>query len=83
MLSQGLGEEDAFEIITNLEPEDCAWGPEPDDNGTPGEVWLFYYPYSEFLLPFDRIQLYIKLKIWTDADGDAGVVISFHEKDKI
>lgn len=83
MFSQGLREEDAFEIITNLGPEDYVWGPKPDDDGSPGEVWLFYYPHSELFFPFDRIQLYIKLKIWADADGDAGIVMSFHEKDKI
>lgn len=27
-----------------------------------------------------RVKLYIKLKIWCDAAGDAGVVMSFHKE---
>ncbi len=41
---------------------------------------LFFYPYAELFEPFERIELYIKLKIWTDADGDVGSVMSFHEE---
>jgi len=26
------------------------------------------------------ILLYIKLKIWTDTNGDAGIVMSFHDE---
>jgi hypothetical protein len=33
-----------------------------------------------FLYPYIKTRLYIKLKIWTDAHGDAGVVMSFHEE---
>ena len=27
-----------------------------------------------------KTKIYIKLKIWTDANGDSGVVMSFHEE---
>lgn len=27
-----------------------------------------------------KTRIYIKLKIWTDANGDSGVVMSFHEE---
>jgi len=28
-----------------------------------------------FMYPYEKTRLYIKLKIWTDTKGDAGVVI--------
>jgi hypothetical protein len=52
-------------------------------DGSPGEVWIFYYPYSEFFPPFERILLYIKLKLWIGADGDVGIVMSFHDEGNI
>jgi len=33
-----------------------------------------------FLYPDKDTRIYIKLKIWTDANGDSGVVMSFHEE---
>jgi hypothetical protein len=33
-----------------------------------------------FQYPYKKSELYIKLKIWTDAGGDAGTVMSFHEE---
>lgn len=80
MLEEGLTEDDAYEIIEGLGPEHYTWGPRPDDNGSPGEVWLFFHPYTRQTPPGDEILLYIKLKIWTDANGDAGIVMSFHDE---
>lgn len=34
---------------------------------------VFFYPYKD-------MTLYIKLKIWSDSHGDAGVVLSFHKE---
>jgi hypothetical protein len=83
MLAEGLTEEDAYAIIAKFGPEHYQWGPCPDDDGSPGDVILFYFPYAMLFHPFDRILLYIKLKIWTDFDGkDAGIVMSFHEEGK-
>ncbi|HUW42093.1 MAG TPA: hypothetical protein VMV90_13900 [Rectinemataceae bacterium] len=79
MLAEGLGEEDAYDIVARLGPADYEWGPEPDDNGTVGDVMLFSCPFTRLLPPSDRIRLYIKLKIWTGIDGDTGLVMSFHE----
>lgn len=83
MFAEGLSEEDAFAIIEELRLEHYQWGPCDDDDGSRGDVMLFFYPYAELVSPFKRIQLYIKLKIWTDADGDVGIVMSFHEKGNI
>jgi hypothetical protein len=73
MLEHELKAVDAFEIISLLKPEHYQWGPDADDDGTPGSVMLFFYPY-------DSMTLYIKLKIWQDESGDAGNVLSFHEE---
>lgn len=83
MLAEGLAEEDAYDIIAKLGPEHYQRGPEPDDDGSDGDVMLFYYPYARLFPPCDRIHLYIKLKIWTDTNGDAGIVMSFHDEGNI
>jgi hypothetical protein len=80
MLDEGLSEEDAYEIIADLRPEHYAKGPERDDDGSDGDVMVFYHPYTRQAPPRDEILLYIKLKIWTDTDGDAGIVMSFHNE---
>ena len=73
MLKEGHNEEDAYAIIAQLKPEHYQKGPEVDENGTHGNVMVFFYPYK-------KIHLYIKLKIWTNSHGDAGAVMSFHEE---
>jgi hypothetical protein len=83
MLAEGLWEEDVYAIIANLGPGDYRRGPELDDNGSPGDVMIFHYPYARLFPPYDRILLYIKLKIWADTDGDAGIVMSFHDEGNI
>jgi len=85
MLEEGLGEEDAYDIIAKLGQEHYRRGPEPDDNGSPGEVMIFHYPYARLFYPFDRILLYIKLKIWVakDTGEDAGIVMSFHDEGNV
>ncbi len=82
MLEEGLTEEDAYEIMERLGPEHYIWGPKPDDNGSPGEVWRFSFPFQRQIPPRSGIKLYIKLKIMTDTDGDAGIVMSFHDEDR-
>lgn len=73
MLAEGLTKEDAYDILSRLGPEHYYRGPEPDDDGSPGDVMVFLYPYKKSIL-------YIKLKIWTAGHGDAGIVMSFHEE---
>lgn len=80
MLEEGLREEDVYDIVAKLKPEHYHQGPEPDNDGSPGEVMVFFFPYRRQTPPKDIILLYIKLKIWTDIDGDAGVVMSFHDE---
>ena len=80
MIAEGLSEEDAYKIIQDLGPEHYQEGPMADDDGTPGEVWTFFYPYVRQVPLKGKILLYIKLKIWIDTDSDAGIVMSFHDE---
>ncbi len=75
MLDEELDTSDVFAAIEKLKPEDHFAGPEDDHDGTPGKVMVFKHPYKD-------TNLYIKLKLWTDARGDAGLVMSFHEEGK-
>ena len=79
MSRESFWEDDALEVVAQLRPEHYQWGPRPDDNGTPGEVWLFFFPYNEMFPPFERTELYVKLKVVMGPSGDLGIVISFHE----
>jgi hypothetical protein len=83
MLKEGLSEDDALDIISRLGPEHYYSGPEPDDDGTLGDVMIFFCPYQRHAPPRKRIRLYIKLKIWADSPGDAGIVMSFHDEGNI
>jgi len=80
LLKERLKEEDIYKIVADLKPEHYYQEPEPDDDGSPGEVMVFFYPYKRQAPPNENIRLYINLKIWTDIDGDAGVVMSFHDE---
>ena len=41
---------------------------------------VFHHPYTRRAAPGGAILQYIKLKIWTDADEDAGIVMSFNDE---
>lgn len=73
MLQEGMNTDDVFDYLIKLEPSNYFDGPQEDRNGKPGDVMMFLYPYK-------KTRIYIKLKIWTDANGDSGVVMSFHEE---
>ncbi len=73
MLAEALAEEDVFDILSHLHPEHFGVGPEEDRDGTSGNVMVFFYPY-------EGKTLYIKLKMWTDLDGEHAAVFSFHEE---
>lgn len=75
LLQEDMSEDDVFEYLKKLEPSNYFDGPKDDRNGEPGAVMMFLYPYK-------NTRIYIKLKIWTDANGDSGVVMSFHEEGK-
>ena len=74
MLEEGLTVEDVFLILESLSPKNYYDGPKNDRNGKPGIVMMFLFPYKE------NRRIYIKLKIWKDRSGKAGVIISFHEE---
>jgi hypothetical protein len=69
----GLQVGDVFRIISKLEPRHWHSGPEADRNGSPGEVFVFMYPYARELL-------YIKLKVSDMSDGSHLTILSFHEE---
>jgi len=73
LLQEDMTEADVFEYLKKLEPSNYYDGPKDDRNEKPGGVMMFLYPYK-------KTRIYIKLKIWTDANGDSGVVMSFHEE---
>lgn len=73
LLREDMDIDDVFDYLKKLEPSNYYDGPKDDRNGTPGDVMMFLYPYK-------NTRSYIKLKIWTDKNGDSGVVISFHEE---
>ena len=73
MLSHDLDTDDVIDILRRLRPSNYLDGPQDDKNGTDGDVMMFLYPYKG-----ERV--YIKIKIWKDKSGKAGVLISFHEE---
>lgn len=73
LLREDMDIDDVFDYLKKLEPSNYYDGPKDDRNGTPGDVMMFLYPYK-------NTRIYIKLKIWTDKNGDSGIVISFHEE---
>lgn len=69
MLEHGLLINDIKNIILNLEVDDYYKGPEEDDVGLEGEIWIF--------TPiFQDIKLYIKIRL---ANNTLIVCISIHE----
>ena len=68
-LEYGLLTNDIKNIILNLEVNDYYAGPEEDDAGLEGEIWIF--------TPiFQNVKLYIKLRL---ANNTLLVCISIHE----
>ncbi len=69
MLEYGLLTNDIKDIILNLELDDYYKGPEEDDAGFEGEIWIF--------TPiFQNIKLYIKIRL---ANNTVVICISIHE----
>ena len=66
LLREDMDIDDVFDYLKKLEPSNYYDGPKDDRNGTPGDVMMFLYPYK-------NTRIYIKLKIWTDKNGDSGV----------
>lgn len=63
----GIMPADIEQVILDLTASDYCDGPKADEDGSPGEVWIF----GTIL---DRTQIYIKLKL----DGSGAKCISFH-----
>ena len=69
MLEYGLLTNDIKDIILNLEVDDYYKGPEEDEAGFEGEIWIF--------TPiFQDIKLYIKIRL---ANNTLVVCISIHK----
>lgn len=69
MLEYGLLTNDIKVIILNLEVDDYYKGPEEDDAGFEGEIWIF-------TPTFQNIKLYIKIRL---ANNTVVICISIHE----
>lgn len=69
MLKYGLLIEDIKNIILNLEVSDYYKGPEIDEAGFDGEIWIF-------TPNFQNIQLYIKIRL---TNNILVICISIHE----
>ena len=69
MLEYGLLTNDIKDIILNLEVDDYYTGPEEDDAGFEGEIWIF-------TPTFQNIKLYIKIRL---ANNTVVICISIHE----
>ena len=57
--------------IMYLGYKDYVKGPEPDKDGSPGEIWFFKKIIT-------KIEVYIKLKIWSSEGRTYVKCISFH-----
>jgi hypothetical protein len=73
LLDNDLTVEDAFGIVLQLRAEECVEGPEGDRDGTAGSVMVFHHRWGSKVL-------YVKLKLWSDETGDAGLLMSMHEE---
>lgn len=69
MLEYGLLTNDIKDIILNLEVDDYYKGPEKDDAGFEGEIWIF----TPF---FENDKLYIKIRL---ANNILVICISIHK----
>lgn len=69
MLEYGLLTSDIKNIILNLEANDYYKGPEQDDAGFEGEIWIF-------TPTFQNMKLYIKIRL---ANNTLVICISIHE----
>jgi len=71
LIDLGLTPKLREEIICNLTGENYAQGPLADDQGLPGEVWIFGYE-------VDGREIYIKLKIAEMQGIKYAKCLSFH-----
>ncbi len=71
LFSLGITYEQRKEVILSLKYENYHKGPEPDDSGGLGEIWIFRKRVTE-------TELYIKLKIIENMGMSFGKCISFH-----
>lgn len=73
LLDTGWSYADMLVILKKLEARHYYTGPDPDHDGTDGKVMVFIYRHEQW-------KLYIKLKLWSEAGGDAASIMSFHEE---
>lgn len=63
--------EDIAKVLRGLSAADYAKGPEADENGSPGEVWVFKPRLK-------RSDVYVKFKLYDDGGREKMTIISFH-----
>lgn len=71
LMELNLALQDVVTTLRSLIATDYVKGPEADENGSPGEVWVF-----KKLLK--RRVLYIKFKLYDDNGVEKLTIISFH-----
>jgi hypothetical protein len=71
LIDLGLTPERREEVILNLQCENYAQGPLADDQGLPGDVWIFG-------CEIDGREVYVKLKIFTVQNEKYAKCLSFH-----
>lgn len=74
LLDQGLNERNLFDLLTDLQVSEYSHGPELDDKGRPGEIWIFG-------INLNGIEVYVKIVQLTPPPekGVTHFCLSFHE----
>jgi hypothetical protein len=65
---------DVIGSLLNLSVSDYVSGPEKDRDGTPGQIWKFRHPISNYMI-------YVKLKFFELQTKDRLKIISFHTEE--
>ncbi len=72
LLTLGITENHRKNEIMSLGYKHYDKGPEPDDDGTSGDIWCF-------IKKIKGKDIYIKLKIWGNREKNNAKCISFHQ----
>lgn len=73
LAERGWSQSDVERIILGLTSLDYHQGPESDHDGSDGEIWKYFHPFSGEVI-------YIKMKLSLAGDVDFVKIISFHRE---